>query len=391
MTIHNQDLTDTSGLDLNAFIQKHGPPHYPTKRNPVGTLNERFWAAFLATFNEFIYENREDQFYRYGGNIYLPTSGHLLREQLSNDIERAAGAWPDYRALAQLCNARHLSGVLAHLKGMVQLEGVFNRKREYIHAANGVILLNGAEPELVSFNPKFISRNLIPIEYQPDAECPEFINQLLKPLPDEDIAMVQKLFGMFLSGVNFLQKILILQGAPQSGKSALAAVARLLLGAVNCEELRTAHLGERFELARYIAKTLLIGGRCCRRLPKPARRAPSQKDDRRRRHRTRAQVFERGGFNHWDFLHVDYMQFPLNDQTRRRPRCLAAQAHHPELRAESPHQGHPGLRAKAGERRRLGHPQLGAQRLAAREQRCGGPWHGFHDRQTEQTRIRLAR
>ena len=83
MTIHNQQLTDTRGLDLDAFIRRHGPPHYPTQRNPVGTLNERFWAAFLATFNELIYENREDQFYRYGGKIYIPTSEHLLREQLA--------------------------------------------------------------------------------------------------------------------------------------------------------------------------------------------------------------------------------------------------------------------------------------------------------------------
>ena len=71
--------------------------------------------------------------------------------------------------------------------------------------------------------------------------------------------MLQKLFGMFVGGINFLQKILILQGAPGSGKSALAAVARLLIGPVNCEELRTAHLGDRFELARYMSKILLIG------------------------------------------------------------------------------------------------------------------------------------
>ena len=78
----------------------------------------------------------------------------------------------------------------------------------------------------------------------------EFIDQLLKPLPAAHVRPgLQKLFGMFLSGINFLQKILILQGAPQSGKSVLAAVARLLIGAANCEELRTSHLGDRFELS----------------------------------------------------------------------------------------------------------------------------------------------
>jgi putative DNA primase/helicase len=258
MTIHNQLLTDTAEIDLKALIQEYGPPHYPTKRNKVGILNEPFWAGFLATLNEFIYENREDQFYRYGGRIYLPTSEHLLREQLRNDIKRAASTWPGYQPLAELCNARHLSGVLTHLKGMVQLEGVFNRKRDYIHVENGVILLNGTPPKLVPFTPRLISRNLIPIAYDPEAKCLKFKEQLLKPLPAEDVLLVQKLFGMFIGGINFLQKILILQGAPGSGKSALATVARLLIGIDNCEELRTAHLGDRFELARYMAKTLLI-------------------------------------------------------------------------------------------------------------------------------------
>ena len=141
------------------------------------------------------------------------------------------------------------------------MEGVFNQKKNYIHADNGVIVLNGngSEPELLSFDPKFISRNLVPIEYRPGVECLRFTSELLLPLEADDIVMIRKLFGMFLSGVNFLQKILILQGEPGSGKSVLAAVARLLIGAANCEELRVAHLADKFELTRYVAKTLLIG------------------------------------------------------------------------------------------------------------------------------------
>ena len=259
MTIHNQLLSDTMTLDLSALIKKYGAPHFPTKRNPVGTLNEVFWSAFFATLNEILYENREGEFYGYGGKIYDPTSEHLLRQQLTNDILRASQEWLGYLALSQLCNARHLGGVLTHLKGMTQMEGVFSRPREYIHVANGVIELNGASPKLVGFDPKFYSRNLIPIDYKPGAKCPKFIEQLLKPLPADDVPVLQKLFGMFVSGINFLQKILILQGAPGSGKSQLAAVARLLIGPVNCTELRTAHLGDRFELARYMSKILLIG------------------------------------------------------------------------------------------------------------------------------------
>ena len=195
MTIHNQLLSDTMTLDLSALIKKYGAPHFPTKRNPVGTLNEVFWSAFFATLNEILYENREGEFYGYGGKIYDPTSEHLLRQQLTNDILRASQEWLGYLALSQLCNARHLGGVLTHLKGMTQMEGVFSWPREYIHVANGVIELNGASPKLVGFDPKFYSRNLIPIDYKPGAKCPKFIEQLLKPLPADDVPVLQKLFA----------------------------------------------------------------------------------------------------------------------------------------------------------------------------------------------------
>jgi hypothetical protein len=64
---------------------------------------------------------------------------------------------------------------------------------------------------------------------------------------------------MYLSGINFLQKIVILQGAPESGKSQLAITTRELIGHHNCAELRVAHLDDRFELGRYLGKILLIG------------------------------------------------------------------------------------------------------------------------------------
>jgi phage/plasmid-associated DNA primase len=64
---------------------------------------------------------------------------------------------------------------------------------------------------------------------------------------------------MFICGNNFLQKIVILQGAADSGKSQLAIVARELLGAHNCAELRVNHLNDRFEIGRLVGAQLLIG------------------------------------------------------------------------------------------------------------------------------------
>jgi phage/plasmid-associated DNA primase len=261
MTIHNQLFTDTRGLDLKNLIQAFGPPHYPTTRNPVGTLNEDFWAAFIATHNEILFENREGEFYKYFPpiGIYRLLSGHLLLQQISNDILAASVKWPGYGALAQLRNARHICGVATHLKGYVQKEGAFDQQRDYIHVQNGVIDFQSGSPTLVSFDPKLIARNSIPINYAPGAKCPKFKGELLAPLNSADAGALQKIFGMYLGGINFLQMIVILQGVAESGKSQLAVVARDLIGSHNCAELRVNHLDERFELGRFLGKILLIG------------------------------------------------------------------------------------------------------------------------------------
>jgi phage/plasmid-associated DNA primase len=259
--ILNQFLTDTAKLDLTKMIKTYGPPHYPTQRNPVGTLNEDFWAAFIATYNEIIFENREGEFYKYSPpiGIYRLLSAHLLLQQISNDILAACQNWQGYDALEQLRNTRHISGVLAHLKGYVQKEGAFDQQRNYIHVQNGVIDLSSGSPKLVGFDPKLICRNSIPICYDARAKCPKFKGELLAPLTADDATTLQKIFGMYLGGINFLQMIVILQGVAESGKSQLAIVARDLIGEHNCAELRVAHLDDRFELARFLGKILLIG------------------------------------------------------------------------------------------------------------------------------------
>jgi phage/plasmid-associated DNA primase len=259
MTIQNQLFSDTTGLDLQSLVQAYGPPHYPTKRNPVGTLNERFWAAFYATSNEVLFENRENQCYQFTGKIHEPRSEHLILDQISNDIMTAARNWSGYDPLAELRNNRHTSGVFRYLKGMVQQEGIFDKRRPYIHVNNGVIDFSTRSPKLVSFSPKLVSRNLVPIDYVAGAKCPKFVAELLAPLPEVDRTLLQKLFGMFLCGHNFLQKIVILEGAAESGKSQLAIVARELIGDYNCAELRVAHLDDRFEIGRLLGKLLLIG------------------------------------------------------------------------------------------------------------------------------------
>lgn len=77
-------------------------------------------------------------------------------------------------------------------------------------------------------------------------------------LPDvDDRILLQKWAGIALFGINLPQRILIFDGTPGRGKGVLLRVLRGIIGAENISELRTQHLGERFELNRFVGKTLL--------------------------------------------------------------------------------------------------------------------------------------
>lgn len=58
---------------------------------------------------------------------------------------------------------------------------------------------------------------------------------------------------------NLPQRLLILDGKPNTGKSTLVLILQALIGEENVCQLRTECLAERFELNRFRGKTLLIG------------------------------------------------------------------------------------------------------------------------------------
>lgn len=129
-----------------------------------------------------------------------------------------------------------------------------------IHLANGVILFNGEEAELHAFSPEFRSRNRSPIAFDADAKCERFLEELVRPaVRADDVELLQKFAGMFLLGNNRAQRMLILDGEAARGKTQFANVMQGLVGMANVTQLRTKHLAERFEMFRYIKRSLLVG------------------------------------------------------------------------------------------------------------------------------------
>ena len=106
--------------------------------------------------------------------------------------------------------------------------------------------------------PHYHSRNLFDYTYDPDAECPKFLDVLNYALPQqEDVSLFLRWFGGCLIQGNPAQKIMLLCGEAKSSKSLLLTVVESILGERNVATLRTHLLHERFELARLSGKVLL--------------------------------------------------------------------------------------------------------------------------------------
>ena len=241
--------------------QTYGEPFYTNDKGVITTINEAYWAGLHATENILLHEPDEKSFYRYNGKtgIYEVESPDAIRSQLSTrmlEASRQANAFD----LQKKRTATTLNNVISHLRGTVEQRGAFADRRKVIHLANGVMVFTGADAELRPFSPEYRSRNRSPIAFDENAKCDRFLNELVLPaVHPEDVELLQKFAGLMLLGDNRAQRLLILDGEGGRGKTQFANVMQGLVGMPNVTQLRTKHLAERFELYRFLKKTLLVG------------------------------------------------------------------------------------------------------------------------------------
>ncbi len=241
--------------------QTYGEPFFTNDKGILTTINEAYWAGLYAAENIILHEPDEKTFYRYNADtgIYEVESPDAIRSKISArmlEASRQANAFD----LQRKRSATTLNNVIAHLRGTVEQRGAFAARRKFIHLANGIMVFTGCEAELRPFSPEYRSRNRSPIAFDENARCERFLNELVLPaVHPEDVELLQKFAGMMLLGDNRAQRMLILDGQGGRGKTQFANVMQGLVGMPNVTQLRTKHLAERFELFRFLKKTLLVG------------------------------------------------------------------------------------------------------------------------------------
>jgi putative DNA primase/helicase len=240
-------------------VREYGPAVFLSEDEAVVGLNERFWAGLIDHQNLLLHEPTEKRFFRYdeGTGLWRYNTEARLEQLTCGTVVNET----DHREeCIQLAHLRFAHSVVGHLKGICEKADAFGGIPSGIHVANGYLVISEDSLELQEFSPSHYSRNRSPVAFDPEARCPRFIEQVLQSaLKEDDIALLQYYMGQCLLGRNLTQTILILHGPGGTGKGTISNILQEVVGVHNCQELRTDHLDERFEIFRYIGRTLLYG------------------------------------------------------------------------------------------------------------------------------------
>jgi P4 family phage/plasmid primase-like protien len=245
-----------------ALAKEYGQPFYTSKEGRVTGINERYWAALYARENRVLYDPDEKSFFLYSDQtgLWETITPESIREVISGRILEASREAQQFTLEIQITQTK-LKAVVGALMGIVEKRGVFRVKGRFIHVANGVIRFgDDGDVKFGGYAPEDYSRNKSPFAFDPAAECPRFLKELIHPaVSAEDADLLQRWAGLALFGYNLPQRFLILDGTPNGGKGTLVRIIQALVGIENTYELRTECLYERFETYRFRAKTMLIG------------------------------------------------------------------------------------------------------------------------------------
>jgi P4 family phage/plasmid primase-like protien len=245
------------------LIEEHGAPFTRSEKGKL-TLNSMYFVARFARSGDVLFEPGENCFYGYQAErgLWRRQTAAALKIELAEGLKEYADAQAPADG-AQIINARNerfLAGLANLLQGHVEETDAFEREHGVVHVSNGMLHLDADPVWLRPFDAGYRSRNAAPVAYDPTADCPRFRSELLESaLEPDDVSLVQRYAGACLLGRNLAQKILVLIGTAGGGKSTWLEILERMLGTENVSELRTEHLAERFESARFIGKQLLTG------------------------------------------------------------------------------------------------------------------------------------
>ena len=167
---------------------------------------------------------RSDQtWYAYDGRIWVEVGDDEIRSAMAHDT---AASLPQY---AVIQGSYSMLGSLCHRRG----NQINDMPSHLVIFQNGILDLTTGE--LGSHDPKYFTTNILPYEYQPYAPYGHWLAFLTDIFQGdtERIELLQEWFGYAMSNSYDHHKIMLLLGAPRSGKGTIGRVLEQIVGPMN--------------------------------------------------------------------------------------------------------------------------------------------------------------
>jgi putative DNA primase/helicase len=158
------------------------------------------------------------------------------------------------RVSKKFMTAHNVNEIIGHIKRSTYVKRIkFNEEKWVLNLENGLYDIQAGE--LSPHTPEFLSTIRIPASYDPKADCPRVKQFLTEILRQEDIPVIEELFGYCLIPDYTIQRAFLFMGDGANGKSTLLELLKHLLGTDNCCNLSLQAIeSQRFAVADLFGK-----------------------------------------------------------------------------------------------------------------------------------------
>ena len=245
---------------LDELKKKYGPPFALTAKGMVAQVSEVFFAGYVMELYGLIKSDNVLWKYEEETGVW----SMLDSAELNDIIVQTAHHYGEMTEHDELVS-KMTEPVCNHIRRFMRnskVDPFKTRPKNVVHAANGMVEISkDGTCTLKPFDRKYYSQWRCDIAYNPNAQCPRFINDLLKPQMEyEDDLNILLLYGaQCILPDNAIQKFLVITGTPGGGKDTSVNILRAIVGDKYCAELRKGYFADKFEAAGYIGHSLLLG------------------------------------------------------------------------------------------------------------------------------------
>jgi putative DNA primase/helicase len=201
----------------------------------------------------------QDQFWRWSNGAYLPMSKDEVRTLGYKSLE-AFGI--EKITMPKVSNVIDALAAETFIDPMIEppclLSTGLSLDCELIAVSNGIVNINTGE--LQPSTPDLFTLSALPVEYDPEAGCQQWI-KFLRTLWADDLetaGVLQELLGYLISCRTDQQKVFILIGPKRAGKGTILRIMTYLLGRHNVAAPTLNSLSTNFGLQTLIGKTAAL-------------------------------------------------------------------------------------------------------------------------------------